>query len=404
MSQIMSKQNTTNYKLPSTDLLEPLDKTLSHQSYTDEIKQQCQIIERTLADFRVNGKVIGVTRGPSVTRFELVPMPGVKVSSFVNLADDIALQLAVPNVRVEAPIPGKAAIGIEAPNIHNDIVRFREIVEYEAVRKNPSKLCVGLGKDIEGKVITIDLAKMPHLLIAGKSGSGKTVCINTLLAGILYKARTHEVRFIIVDPHVAELTNYNGIPHLLTPVITDAKEGVCALCWAVGEMERRYKTFANTRVRDIKAYNAQAKELMPYIVIVINEMSELMTAARVEAEYAISRLALKSRTCGIHMVLVTQQPSMDIITGVVKANIPSRIAFAVSSLTDSRTILDMGGAEKLLGHGDMLFRPIGANLPSRVQGAFISNEELNRVTDYIKQQAIPVEYNDELQKWYCSAI
>ena len=251
MAKKLSK--SMDYILPSTDLLEPLDKTLDHQSHTDEIKRQYQIIEKTLADYRVNGKVTGVTRGPSVTRFKLEPAPFAKVGHFVRQADDIALRLAVPYVRMDMPIPGEAAIGIEVPNRSRDIVTFRELVECEAVRKNPSRLCVGLGKDIEGKVITIDLAKMPHLLIAGNSGSGKSVCVNALLAGIMYKARPDEVRLILVAPHVGKLTNYNGIPHLMAPVITDAKEGVSALCWAEGEMERRYKSFADTRVRDIKA-------------------------------------------------------------------------------------------------------------------------------------------------------
>ncbi len=383
------------YKFPPMELLNPVEKT-EQRRFDADVREQCRTLEKTLADFRVNAKVIGVTRGPSVTRYELEPAPGVKVSSVVNLADDIALRLAAPGVRVEAPIPGKAAIGIEAPNTKNDMVGFREIVDCKAVRDNPSKLCVGLGKDIEGKVITIDLAKMPHLLIAGTTGSGKSVCVNTLLAGIMYKARPDEVKLILVDPKVVELTNYNGIPHLLVPVVTDAKKAASALHWAVGEMERRYKSFADTRVRDIKAYNAQADEKMPYIVIVIDEMSDLMMVAKADVEDAILRLAQKARACGIHMVLATQRPSVDVITGIVKANIPSRIAFAVSSLTDSRTILDMGGAEKLLGKGDMLFYPIGANKPSRVQGAFVSDEELNRVTDFIKQQAIPVEDNPEI--------
>ena len=383
------------YIFPPLELLDPVKRT-NRRQFDSDVREQCRKLEQTLADFRVSAKVIGVTRGPSVTRYELEPAPGVKVSSVVNLADDIALRLAAPGVRVEAPIPGKAAIGIEAPNITNDMVSFREIVDCEDVRKNPSKLCVGLGKDIEGKVITIDLAKMPHLLVAGTTGSGKSVCVNTLLAGIMYKARPDEVKLILVDPKVVELTNYNGIPHLLVPVVTDAKKAASALHWAVGEMERRYKSFADTRVRDIKAYNAQAEEKMPYIVIVIDEMSDLMMVAKADVEDAILRLAQKARACGIHMVLATQRPSVDVITGIVKANIPSRIAFAVSSLTDSRTILDMGGAEKLLGKGDMLFYPIGANKPSRVQGAFVSDEELNRVTDFIKQQAIPVEYSDEV--------
>jgi S-DNA-T family DNA segregation ATPase FtsK/SpoIIIE len=383
------------YIFPPLELLNQVKRT-NRRQFDSDVREQCRKLEQTLADFRVSAKVIGVTRGPSVTRYELEPAPGVKVSSVVNLADDIALRLAAPGVRVEAPIPGKAAIGIEAPNITNEMVSFREIVDCEDVRKNPSKLCVGLGKDIEGKVITIDLAKMPHLLVAGTTGSGKSVCVNTLLAGIMYKARPDEVKLILVDPKVVELTNYNGIPHLLVPVVTDAKKAASALHWAVGEMERRYKSFADTRVRDIKAYNAQAEEKMPYIVIVIDEMSDLMMVAKADVEDAILRLAQKARACGIHMVLATQRPSVDVITGIVKANIPSRIAFAVSSLTDSRTILDMGGAEKLLGKGDMLFYPIGANKPSRVQGAFVSDDELNRVTDFIKQQAIPVEYSDEV--------
>ena len=383
------------YVFPPLELLNSVKRT-NRRQFDSDVREQCRKLEQTLADFRVSAKVTGVTRGPSVTRYELEPAPGVKVSSVVNLADDIALRLAAPGVRVEAPIPGKAAIGIEAPNITNDMVSFREIVDCDDVRKSSSKLCVGLGKDIEGKVITIDLAKMPHLLVAGTTGSGKSVCVNTLLAGIMYKARPDEVKLILVDPKVVELTNYNGIPHLLVPVVTDAKKAASALHWAVGEMERRYKSFADTRVRDIKAYNAQAEEKMPYIVIVIDEMSDLMMVAKADVEDAILRLAQKARACGIHMVLATQRPSVDVITGIVKANIPSRIAFAVSSLTDSRTILDMGGAEKLLGKGDMLFYPIGANKPSRVQGAFVSDEELNRVTDFIKQQAIPVEYSDEV--------
>ena len=390
------KDNEAEYIFPPLELLNPAEKS-NQRRFDAGVREQCRKLEQTLKEFRVNAKVTGVTRGPSVTRYELEPAPGVKVSSVVNLADDIALRLAATGgVRVEAPIPGKAAIGIEAPNITNDMVSFREIVDCDEVRRNSSRLCVGLGKDIEGKVITIDLSKMPHLLIAGTTGSGKSVCVNTLLAGIMYKARPEEVKLILVDPKVVELTNYNGIPHLLVPVVTDAKKAASALHWAVAEMERRYNSFADTRVRDINAYNAQAEEKMPYIVIVIDEMSDLMMVAKADVEDAILRLAQKARACGIHMVLATQRPSVDVITGIVKANIPSRIAFAVSSLTDSRTILDMGGAEKLLGKGDMLFYPIGSNKPLRVQGAFVSDEELNRVTDFIKKQAIPVEYSDEV--------
>lgn len=383
------------YIFPPLSLLNEVTK--SNRAHFDaDVREQCKTLEKTLADFRVNARVIGVTRGPSVTRFELEPAPGVKVSSVVNLADDIALRLAAPGVRVEAPIPGKAAIGIEAPNIRNEMVGFKEVVDAVSVREDGSRLCIGLGKDISGNVITIDLAKMPHLLVAGSTGSGKSVCINTLLAGILYKARPDEVKLILVDPKVVELTNYNGIPHLLVPVVTDAKKAASALHWAVAEMERRYQSFADNRVRDIRAYNEQAVEKMPFIVIVIDEMSDLMMVAKADVEDAILRLAQKARACGIHLVLATQRPSVDVITGIVKANIPSRIAFAVSSQTDSRTILDMGGAEKLLGKGDMLFYPIGANKPLRVQGAFVSDAELNRVTDFVKAQGIPVEYSEEV--------
>ena len=394
----MSSENVKKqsiFTFPSLDLLNPIVK-VNHRQFDSDVRGQCRKLEQTLADFCVNAKVIGVTRGPSVTRYELEPASGVKVSSVVNLADDIALRLAAPGIRVEVPIPGKAAIGIEAPNITNDMVSFREIVDCKDVRNNPSKLCVGLGKDIDGKIISIDIAKMPHLLVAGTSGSGKSVFLNTLLAGIMYKACPDEVKLILVDTKVIELTNFNGIPHLLVPVVTDARKAVSELHWAVEEMDRRYKTFADNRVRDIKGYNLQAEEKMPFIVIVINEMSDLMLKAKFDTEDAILRLAQKARACGIHMVLATNLPSNDVITGIIKANIPSRIAFAVSSLTDSRTILDMSGAEKLLGKGDMLYYPIGANKPIRVQGAFISDEELSRVTDFIKQQAIPIEYCDEI--------
>lgn len=385
----------SSYVFPPLDLMNPVEKTESKR-FDSTVRDQHRKLEQVFEDFRVNGKVIGVTRGPSVTRFEVEPAPGVKVSLFVNLADDIALRLAVPRIRVEAPIPSMAAIGVEIPNTTNEIVSFREIVDCVDVRKNPSKLCVGIGKDIEGRVITIDLARMPHLLIAGAAGSGKTVFLNTLLAGIMYKAHPDEVKFILIDPKGDELTIYNGVPHLLVPVITNVKKAASALHWAVAEIEKRYKIFTECHVRSIKAYNAQAEQKMPYIVIVIDEFSELMIEAKTDTEAAILRLAYMARACGVHLVLSTDRPSVDVITGVVKANIPSRIAFAVSSLTDSRTVLDMRGAEKLLCKGDMLFYPIGANKPARVQGAFISDEELCRVIDFIKQQGIPVEYNEEV--------
>ena len=385
----------SSYQLPP---LQILDKPVVTDpiSYEADIMRQCSVLEQTLADFKVRAKVIAVTRGPSVTRFELEPAAGVKVSSVVNLADDIALKLAAPGVRIEAPIPGKAAIGIEVPNIKNDPVNFREVVDNDVVRGQESRLCIGLGKDISGNIIPADLSKMPHLLVAGSTGSGKSVCINTIIAGLLYKAHPDDVKLILVDPKVVELSNYNGIPHLLVPVVTDAKKAASALHWAVAEMERRYKAFADNHVREIKSYNEQAIEKMPYIVIIIDELSDLMMVAKVDVEDAILRLAQKARAAGIHLILATQRPSVDVITGIVKANIPSRIAFAVSSQTDSRTILDMGGAEKLLGKGDMLFYPIGYNKPVRVQGAFVSDGELNRIVDFIVKQSIPVEYKEEV--------
>ena len=385
----------SDYQLPPLELLD-VPQATNPAEYQKDIMDQCAVLEQTLADFKVRAKVIAVTRGPSVTRFELEPAPGVKVSSVVNLADDIALRLAAPGVRIEAPIPGKSAIGIEAPNTKNDPVCLREVVEDEAVHQAPSRLCIGLGKDISGNIIPADLAKMPHLLVAGSTGSGKSVCINTIIAGILYKAKPEEVKLILVDPKVVELSNYNGIPHLLTPVVTEPKKAASALHWAVAEMERRYKAFAESHVREINSYNAQAQEKMPFIVIIIDELSDLMMVAKVDVEDAILRLAQKARAAGIHLILATQRPSVDVITGIVKANIPSRIAFAVSSQTDSRTILDMGGAEKLLGKGDMLFYPIGFNKPVRVQGAFVSDAELNKIVDFIVKQSIPVNYSEEV--------
>ena len=395
LAEPVKEKEQSSYLFPPLELLNP--PYVSKDKHTEEdIREQCAILEQTLEDFRVRASVVAVTRGPSVTRFELEPAPGVKVSSVVNLADDIALKLAASGVRIEAPIPGKAAIGIEVPNRKNDPVFFREVVDCDLVRSTPSKLCVGLGKDISGNIITVDLSKMPHMLVAGSTGSGKSVCINTIIAGILYKARPDEVKMILVDPKVVELSNYNGIPHLLTPVVTDSKKAASALHWAVAEMERRYKAFADNHAREINSYNDQATEKMPFIVIIIDELADLMMVAKVDVEDAILRLAQKARAAGIHLILATQRPSVDVITGIVKANIPSRVAFAVSSQTDSRTILDMGGAEKLLGKGDMLFYPIGTNKPVRVQGAFVSDAELNKIVDFIKKQSIPVEYSEEV--------
>ena len=361
------------------------------------METQGHIIEKTLTDFGVKAALVNVTKGPSVTRYELEPAPGVKVNKIQNLAEDIALKLAVTSVRIE-PIPGKAAIGIEVPSRYSEAVTFRSIVDCDEIRNAKGKLCVGLGKDISGRVIVADLSKMPHLLIAGSTGSGKSVCINTIIASLLYRAKPNEVKLILVDPKVVELTNYNGIPHLLTPVVTGPKQAASALHWAVVEMERRYSLFAKTQVRKIDDYNAvvPADEALPFIVVIIDELSDLMMVAAVDVEDAILRLAQKARAAGIHLILATQRPSVDVLTGTIKANIPSRIAFAVSSNTDSRTILDMSGAENLLGRGDMLYFPTGANKPTRVQGAFITDEELGRIVDFIKSESIPTAYEEEV--------
>jgi S-DNA-T family DNA segregation ATPase FtsK/SpoIIIE len=346
-------------------------------------------------DFGVRATLVDVTKGPAVTRFELAPAPGVKVNRIQNLSDDIALKLAVSSIRIE-PIPGKAAIGLEVPSRTTDPVSFRSIVDCDAIRNAKGKLCVGLGKDISGNVVVADLSKMPHLLVAGSTGSGKSVCINTIIASLLYRATPDEVKLILVDPKVVELTNYNGIPHLLTPVVTGAKQAASALHWAVVEMERRYTLFAHAQVRKIDDYNVTAEEKLPFIVVIIDELSDLMMVAAVDVEDAILRLAQKARAAGIHLILATQRPSVDVLTGTIKANIPSRIAFAVSSQIDSRTILDTSGAEKLLGKGDMLYFPVGANKPVRVQGAFIADDELARVVNFIKAQAIPTKYQEEV--------
>jgi S-DNA-T family DNA segregation ATPase FtsK/SpoIIIE len=384
------------YEFPPLDLLNP-DPPVNPRNYQAEIEEQGGTIEQTLHDFGVNATLVNVTKGPSVTRYELEPAPGVKVNKIQNLAEDIALKLAVSSVRIE-PIPGKAAIGIEVPSKTSQPVSFRSIVDCPEVKNAKGKLAIGLGKDISGHVVVADLTKMPHLLIAGSTGSGKSVCINTIICSLLYKAAPDEVKLILVDPKVVELTNYNGIPHLLTPVVTGPKQAASALHWAVVEMERRYSLFAKTQVRKIDDYNklVQPGEKLPFIVVIIDELSDLMMVAAVDVEDAILRLAQKARAAGIHLILATQRPSVDVLTGTIKANIPSRIAFAVSSQIDSRTILDTSGAEKLLGKGDMLFFPTGENKPIRVQGAFIADDELNRVVDFIKAEAIPTTYHQEV--------
>ncbi|MCF0125914.1 MAG: DNA translocase FtsK, partial [Clostridia bacterium] len=359
-------------------------------------------LQKTLYSFGVSAKVENVSVGPAITRYELKPAEGVRVSKIANLADDIALNLAAETIRIEAPIPGKQAVGIEVPNKEKEVVHFREVLDSDVFKSNNSKLTVGLGKDVAGNVQLADIAKMPHVLIAGSTGSGKSVCINTIITSIIYNAKPSEVKFVMVDPKVVELSVYNGIPHLLIPVVTDPRKAAGALAWAVQEMDDRYNKFATKGVRDIKGYNkaiSEESELgkMPQIVIIIDELADLMMVAKNDVEDAICRLAQKARAAGMHLVIATQRPSVDVITGLIKANVPSRIAFAVSSQVDSRTILDSIGAEKLLGKGDMLFFPSGAPKPSRVQGAFVSDDEVEKIVDFIKSNGTATYSEDILE-------
>ncbi len=376
------------YVFPPIDLLGKEPVYTGGETKADMI-ENAKKLEDTLQSFGVSAKVIQVNKGPTVTRYELTPSQGVKVSKIVNLADDIALNLAATGIRIEAPIPGKAAVGIEVPNKETQSVYLRTVLESDAFKNAESKLTFVLGKDIAGNCVVTDIAKMPHLLIAGATGSGKSVCINTIITSIIYKAKPDEVKLLLVDPKVVELSVYNGIPHLLIPVVTDPKKAAGALNWAVKEMLLRYNTFAECHVRDIKGYNAMKKEkgetdFMPQIVIIIDELADLMMAAPNEVEDSICRLAQLARAAGMHLIIATQRPSVDVITGVIKANIPSRIAFAVSSGIDSRTILDCVGAEKLLGKGDMLFYPMGKIKPVRIQGAFVTDKEVENIVDFIK--------------------
>ena len=367
-----------------------------NESLDQEIEENAHTLQHTLESFHVNAKVVSACHGPAVTRYDLEPAPGVKVSKITNLAEDIALQLATTSVRIE-PVPGKAAIGIEIPNRILESVQLRDVLENPAFQEAQSKLTVGLGMDISGQAIFADIGKMPHLLVAGATGSGKSVCINTLISSILFKATPDEVKFILIDPKMVELSNYNGIPHLMVPVVTDPKKASSVLNWAVQEMEKRYAVFASHSVRDIKSFNRRyAEERMPFIVIVIDELADLMMVSPRDVEDSICRILQKARAAGIHMILATQRPSVNVITGIIKANLPSRISFAVSSQVDSRTILDRGGAETLLGKGDMLFSPQGAPKPIRVQGAFISDEEVEMLLDYIRSQGQEVSENEEL--------
>lgn len=388
-----------HYEFPPVQLLSEGEKKFvkgGKKAVTDTAAK----LQKTLYSFGVSAKVENVSVGPAITRYELKPAEGVRVSKIANLADDIALNLAAETIRIEAPIPGKQAVGIEIPNKENEIVHLRDIIDCSKFIEHKSKLAFALGKDVAGEEVVTDIAKMPHVLIAGATGSGKSVCINTLIASIIYKAKPSEVKLVMVDPKVVELSVYNGIPHLLIPVVTDPKKAAGALAWAVQEMENRYSLFASKNVRDIKGYNEEldkegSTEKLPQIVIIIDELADLMMVSSKEVEDSICRLAQKARAAGMHLVIATQRPSVDVITGIIKANIPSRISFAVSSQVDSRTILDMAGAEKLLGKGDMLFYPAGAAKPTRVQGAFISDKEVEKVVDFVKANG-EATYNDDI--------
>lgn len=376
-----------NYEYPPITLLSKNGKKVA-KGGAKALTETASRLQKTLYSFGVSAKVENVSVGPAITRYELKPAEGVRVSKIANLADDIALNLAAETIRIEAPIPGKQAVGIEIPNKEKEMVHIREVVETPEFAGNKSKLSVALGKDVAGQAMIADIAKMPHVLVAGSTGSGKSVCINTIITSIIYNAKPSEVKLIMVDPKVVELSVYNGIPHLLIPVVTDPRKAAGALTWAVQEMEDRYNKFAQKNVRDLAGYNKaiQKEEVgrLPQIVIIIDELADLMMVAAKDVEDAICRLAQKARAAGMHLVIATQRPSVDVITGLIKANVPSRISFAVSSQIDSRTILDMAGAEKLLGKGDMLFYPAGAAKPVRVQGAYISDDEVEKVVDFVK--------------------
>lgn len=390
-----------NYEYPPLELLsKPSKKAL--KGGAKALTETATRLQKTLYSFGVSAKVENVSVGPAITRYELKPAEGVRVSKIANLADDIALNLAAETIRIEAPIPGKQAVGIEVPNKEKQAVHLREVLESDEFQDNKSKLTVALGKDVAGNTQLADIGKMPHVLIAGSTGSGKSVCINTIITSIIYNAKPSEVKLVMVDPKVVELSVYNGIPHLLIPVVTDPKKAAGALAWAVQEMDNRYELFAKKGVRDLKGYNhAIEKEeeigKLPQIVIIIDELADLMMVAAKDVEEAICRLAQKARAAGMHLVIATQRPSVDVITGLIKANVPSRIAFAVSSQVDSRTILDSVGAEKLLGKGDMLFFPAGAPKPSRVQGAFVSDDEVEKIVDFVKQNGTATYSEDILE-------
>jgi len=384
-----------NYHLPSLDLLESPPPFEARQ-IKEDLKANARILEETLEDFNISAKVTDIERGPVITRYELEPAPGVKLNRIVALGDDIALAMKAQSVRIIAPIPGKARVGVEVPNMQSSLVYLKEIFASDDFQKAESKLTLALGKDIAGHSVVTDLGDMPHLLIAGTTGSGKTVCVNSLILSMLFRATPNELKLLMVDPKMVELAPYNGLPHLLCPVVTDAKKAAVALGWVVNEMEERYQLLAKAGARNIDAYN-EKQEKIPYIVVVIDEMADLMMAARDHIEGAITRLAQLSRAVGIHLIMATQRPSVDVITGVIKANFPARISFKVASKVDSRTVLDMNGADKLLGRGDMLFLRPGESKLIRAQGSLVGDKEIEKVVEFIKAQAEPV-YDDEILK------
>ena len=401
------QQIPKKYSFPPINLLQK--SSLAVNDSTQELRDTAMRLQQTLSTFGVKVTITDISQGPSVTRYELQPEQGVKVSKIVGLADDIKLNLAATDIRIEAPIPGKAAIGIEVPNKENMPVALRDLLESKEFKDFPSNIAFAVGKDIAGQTVVTDIAKMPHMLIAGATGSGKSVCINTLIMSILYKAHPDDVKLIMVDPKVVELSVYNGIPHLLIPVVTDPKKASAALHWGVSEMEDRYRKFADYNVRDLKGYNKKVESLkdngqeeapkkMPQIVIIVDELADLMMVCPGEVEESICRLAQLARAAGIHLIIATQRPSVDVITGLIKANMPSRVAFSVSSGVDSRTILDMNGAEKLLGKGDMLFYPQGYSKPARVQGAFVSDKEVSDVVDFLKNQTLGNTYSSDIEE------
>ena len=387
------------YKLPGLELLDSPTHELGN-IFGENLEESARILEDTLRDFGIESKVLDISKGPVITRYELQPAPGVKVNRITSLSDDIALTMKATTVRIVAPIPGKSCVGIEVPNLDTSMVFLREILESSEFQKMAasSKLAMALGKDISGKSVVTDLGDMPHLLIAGTTGSGKTVCVNSLIMSMVYNATPEELKFLMVDPKMVELAIYNGLPHLLCPVVTDAKKASGALSWVVSEMEARYKMLAKIAVRNITAFNQKSEEKLPYIVVIIDELADLMMVAQEDIENAITRLAQLSRAVGIHMILATQRPSVDVVTGVIKANFPARISFKVASKVDSRTVLDMNGADKLLGKGDMLFLEPGRPKPIRAQGTYLTDSEIENVVDFIKSQQEPVYDNEILEQ------